>query len=248
VELTDKVAIVTGAGGAGVGGLGVVYAQALASQGADLIVADIDGGAARSIAETLVADGHRAIGVKADVTVEADIEAMVAAATEAFGGVDILVNNAGLARGKWSEAVTLSADEWMHILAVNTAAPALCARACRESMSQRGGGCIVNQASMAAYTEAGAYSVSKLALVSLTKVLAAELAGDNIRVNAIAPGMMTAKLPPDHVQRILDTQLIRRLGTPEDLIGALLYFCSSSSSFVTAQTLIVDGGSVRGRV
>jgi NAD(P)-dependent dehydrogenase (short-subunit alcohol dehydrogenase family) len=248
VGLKDKVAIVTGAGGAGVGGLGVVYSHALASEGAHLVVADIDGDAARSIAAKLVADGHSAIGVRVDVTVQDDLEGMVVAATEAFGGVDILVNNAGLARGKWGEAVTLSADEWMQILAVNTAAPALCAQACRESMAGRGGGCIVNQASMGAYIDAGAYSVSKLALVGLTKVLAAELAEDNIRVNAIAPGMMTAKFAPDQVQRILDTQLIHRLGTPEDLVGALLYFCSPSSSFVTAQTLIIDGGSVRGHV
>ncbi len=248
MELEGKVAIVTGAGGAGVGGLGVVYAEALAREGAQVVIADIDEGAAVSTASRLVASNLSAVGVRTDVADEGDIAAMVSTAEEAFGGVDILVNNAGLARGKWSQGVTLDAAEWTEILSVNTIGPALCARACRHSMAARGGGCIVNQASMGAYLESGAYAVSKLALVGLTKVLAAELADDNIRVNAIAPGMMTASLPSELVERTLATQKIHRLGAPEDLIGALLFFCTSRSSFVTGQTLLVDGGSVRGHV
>jgi NAD(P)-dependent dehydrogenase (short-subunit alcohol dehydrogenase family) len=248
MELEEKVAIVTGAGGAGVGGLGVVYAEALAEAGAAVVVSDIDGDAAVRVANDLVTRGHRAIGVRADVASESDVIDMVAAAVDAFGGVDILVNNAGLARGKWSEGLELSAEDWMTILAVNTLAPLLCARACRASMVARGGGVVINQTSNAAYGEYGAYSVTKLALIGITNILSAELGADNIRVNAIAPGVMTAKIPPELLAQQLALQKIRRQGNPRDLIGALLFLCSDRSSFVTGQTILVDGGSIHGHV
>lgn len=245
MRLKGKVAIVTGAGGAGVGGLGVVYARALASEGAAVVVSDIDGEAAVRTAESIASTGAQAIGVRCDVTSDEDINAMVKTADDAFGGVDILVNNAGLARGKWSEALILSADEWMEIMAVNTVAPIMCAKACAESMRGRGGGVIVNQSSNGAWIDAGAYTVSKLALNGVTKVLADELSADNIRVNGIAPGVMTAKLPEDQVQRLLARQTIRRPGQPEDLVGLLLYLCSDDSSFMNGQTVVIDGGMAR---
>ncbi|MCY3633609.1 MAG: SDR family oxidoreductase [bacterium] len=245
MRLEGKVAIVTGAGGAGVGGLGVVYARALASEGAAVVVSDVDGEAAKRIAETIADTGARAIGVHCDVTSPDDIDAMVQAADDEFGGIDILVNNAGLARGKWSEALILSADEWMEILAVNTVAPIMCAKACAESMRGRGGGVIVNQSSNGAWIDAGAYTVSKLALNGVTKVLADEFSGDNIRVNGIAPGVMTAKLPEEQVQRLLARQTVRRPGQPEDLVGLLVYLCSDESSFINGQTVVIDGGMAR---
>lgn len=245
MRLEGKVAIVTGAGGAGVGGLGVVYARALASEGAAVVVSDIDGEAAARTAESIASTGAQAIGVRCDVTSDEDINAMVKTADGAFGGVDILVNNAGLARGKWSEALILSANEWMEILAVNTVAPIMCAKACAESMRGRGGGVIVNQSSNGAWIDAGAYTVSKLALNGVTKVLADEFSNDNIRVNGIAPGVMTAKLPEDQVQRLLARQTIRRPGQPEDLVGLLLYLCSDESSFMNGQTVVIDGGMAR---
>lgn len=245
MRLEGKVAIVTGAGGAGVGGLGVVYARALASEGAAVVVSDIDGEAAVRTAESIASTGAQAIGVRCDVTSDEDIKAMVKTSDDAFGGVDILVNNAGLARGKWSEALILSADEWMEILAVNTVAPIMCAKACAESMRGRGGGVIVNQSSNGALIDAGAYTVSKLALNGVTKVLADEFSSDNIRVNGIAPGVMTAKLPEDQVQRLLARQTIRRPGQPEDLVGLLLYLCSDDSSFMNGQTVVIDGGMAR---
>ncbi|WP_419851121.1 SDR family NAD(P)-dependent oxidoreductase [Candidatus Poriferisocius sp.] len=245
MRLEGKVAIVTGAGGAGVGGLGVVYARALASEGAAVVVSDIDGEAAVRTAESIASTGAQAVGVRCDVTSDEGINAMVKTADDAFGGVDILVNNAGLARGKWSEALILSADEWMEIMAVNTVAPIMCAKACAESMRGRGGGVIVNQSSNGALIDAGAYTVSKLALNGVTKVLADELSADNIRVNGIAPGVMTAKLPEDQVQRLLARQTIRRPGQPEDLVGLLLYLCSDESSFMNGQTVVIDGGMAR---
>ena len=245
MRLEGKVAIVTGAGGAGVGGLGVVYAQALAAKGAAVVVADIDGEAAVRTAESIASTGAQSIGVRCDVTSGDDIDAMVRSAVDAFGGVDILVNNAGLARGKWSEALILSAEEWMEILAVNTVAPIMCAKACRATMSGRGGGVIVNQSSNGAFIDAGAYTVSKLALNGVTKVLADEFSDDNIRVNGIAPGVMTAKLPQEQVERLLARQTIRRPGQPQDLVGLLVFLCSDESSFMNGQTVVIDGGMAR---
>ncbi len=245
MRLEGKVAIVTGAGGAGVGGLGVVYARALASEGVAVVVSDIDGEAAVRTAESIASTGAQAIGVRCDVTSDEDINAMVKTADDAFGGVDILVNNAGLARGKWSEALILSADEWMEILAVNTVAPIMCAKACAESMRSRGGGVVVNQSSNGALIDAGAYTVSKLALNGVTKVLADEFSSDNIRVNGIAPGVMTARLPEEQVRRLLARQTVRRPGHPEDLVGLLLYLCSEESSFMNGQTVVIDGGMAR---
>ncbi|MCB0997166.1 MAG: SDR family oxidoreductase [Acidimicrobiales bacterium] len=247
-ELDGKIAIVTGAGGAGVGGLGVVYARALATAGATVVVNDLDGDAARAIAAELEADGHRALGIGADVADEAEVLQMVATTVDAFGGVDILVNNAGLARDKWSLGLDLSTEDWMRILAVNTLAPLVCARACRPHMVARGGGVIVNQTSSAAYMEVGAYSVTKLALVGITNVLSTELGSDNIRVNAIAPGVMTAKIPPELLAEQLALQKLSRQGRPEDLVGGLLYLCSDRSSFMTGQTLLIDGGVIHGHV
>jgi 3-oxoacyl-[acyl-carrier protein] reductase len=245
MKLAGKVAIVTGAGGAGVGGLGVTYVHALAANGASVVVSDVDGDAAARTAADIVAAGGTAIGVRCDVTSDDDIDAMVAAANQAFGGVDILVNNAGLARGKWNEMTTLGRDDWRFIMDVNTIAPVRCAAAVRSSMRARGGGCIVNQSSNGSQMEAGAYTVSKYAIDAVTRVLAAELADDNIRVNGIAPGMMTAKMPPAQVQSLLARQTVRRQGRPEDLVGALLYLCSDESSFVNGQTITVDGGMAR---
>jgi NAD(P)-dependent dehydrogenase (short-subunit alcohol dehydrogenase family) len=247
MELDGKVAVVTGAGGAGVGGLGVTYARALADAGAAVLVADIEGDAARRVADDISASGASASSVACDVTRDDEVEAMVAAARRELGGVDILVNNAGLARGRWNETSTLSTEDWLHILAVNTVAPIACARACRPVMRERGGGVIVNQSSSGARVEAGAYSVSKLALEKVTQLLAAEYADDNIRVNAIAPGMMTAQLPEEQVRILLASQTVKRQGRPDDLIGALLYLCSDRSSFMNGQTLVVDGGMSRGR-
>ncbi|WP_327176324.1 SDR family NAD(P)-dependent oxidoreductase [Mycolicibacterium setense] len=229
-------------------GLGVVFAGALASAGAAVVVSDIDGEAAQAVADGLVTNGGRAIGCRVDVTRDEDARAMVDLAKREFGGVDILVNNAGLARGRWSLGIELSTDEWNQIFAVNVVGAVVCARACRESMTSRGGGVVVNLTSMGAYRESGAYSVSKAALASLNNLLAAELGPDNIRVNAIAPGMMTAKLPPEQVERVVSGQKLQRQGSPADLVGALLYLCSDSSSFMTGSTIRVDGGMIRGHI
>lgn len=241
IDLGGKVALITGAGS----GLGRALAQGLAEAGATVELTDLDGELARAAASEIAATG-RVYGGALDVGDDERIQMVVDEVASRHGGIDILVNNAGLARGRWQACSELEMDEWLQIMRINLAAPARLARACRRHMKARGGGVIVNQSSMGAYAAlASSYSVSKLAISGLTVALAEEFAADNIRVNGIAPGMMSGRLPPEAVEAVVAKQLIARRGQAEDLVGALLYLCSDLSSFVTGQTLIVDGGVTR---
>jgi 3-oxoacyl-[acyl-carrier protein] reductase len=237
-----KSVIVTGAGN----GIGFAYAQAFASEGAAVTIVDIDTAAAEAAARLV--DGSQAIG--ADVADEASVAAMVAAAIDRFGGVDVLVNNAGLHMGQYNLTSTLPLADWRRLFDVNVFGCVLCARYCREPMIARGGGVIVNQSSNSSYLGVGAYSISKLALNGLTLSLAQEFASDSIRVVGIAPGMVGSdavltRLEDVHKQAVLGGQLIKRWGQLEDLVGMVLLLCSSEASFVTGQTVTVDGGFVR---
>jgi len=243
MTLNGKIALVTGAGS----NLGKIYATALAGEGADVAVGDLDGALAQETAAEISAQtGRRVIGFEMDMEREDHIEAGVQATLDEFGGVDILVNNAGLARGRWNLLSELTTDEWRKIMFVNVIAPVIAARLVRPSMASRGGGVIINQSSTAGYSGlTGSYGVSKLAISGLTVALATEFAGDSIRVNGIAPGMMNGRVPQEQIDRMVDMQLLKRRGTPEDLIGVLLFLATDASSFMTGQTVIVDGGPSR---
>ena len=246
--LSGKAAIVTGGGA----GLGRTYARGLAAEGVAIAVTDLDTASAKSVVSEIETAGGRAIAVELDVTDEEAADRAVITTESEFGRLDILVNNAGwrpIPAGHHYDDIPndiQNADQWRRIFDVNVMGSLICARAVRAAMARQGGGTIVNATSMAAFQKpAGAYGVSKLACAGLTTSLAAELAPDNIRVNGIAPGVMTHRLNNEDVSRmILEGQLIKRKGTPEDLIGALIYFCSDMSGFVTGVNLLVDGGSV----
>lgn len=241
-RFTGKSVIVTGAGA----GIGLGYAQAFAAEGASVTIADIDGEAARTAAAGLAG----ALAVTVDVADEPSVAAMVASCIDRFGGVDVLVNNAGLHLGDYNECVALPLEKWRRLFDVNVFAPVLCARHCRASMAARGGGVVLNQSSNSSYLGVGAYSISKLALNGITMSLARELAGDNIRVVGIAPGMIASdavleRLPEVHRKTMLDGQMVKRFGAIEDLVGMALLLCSDAAAFMTAQTVVVDGGFVR---
>jgi 3-oxoacyl-[acyl-carrier protein] reductase len=241
---TGKVVIVTG----GANGLGRAYGEGFAAEGGLVVLADIDGRAANEAAAAIVADGGRAVAVEVDVADEDSVAAMASRALDVFGGIDVLVNNAGLHLGKYNECSTLPVDDWRRIFDVNVLGPVLCARECRASMAARGGGVILNQASVAAWVaRAGSYGATKLALTSVTMSLATEFAPDKIRVIAVAPGTFLSeavqhRLEPEHKAIVLEAQLTDELGAPSDLVPMVLFLCSDEARFANAATFTFDGG------
>lgn len=244
MRYTDKVVVITGAGN----GLGLAYAEGFAAEGAAVVLADIDGAAAATAAASIRASGGQALACTTDVADEHSVAAMASAAVDAFGGIDVLVNNAGLHLGKYNECVTLPVADWRAIFEVNVLGAVLCARECRAAMAARGGGVILNQASVAAWVNrSGAYGATKLALTSVTMSLATELASDRIRVLAIAPGAFLSdavveRLEPENKALVLAGQLTQELGTPPDLVPMVLFLCSHEARFANATTYAFDGG------
>ncbi len=245
-DFRGKVAIVTGSAG----GIGQVYAEALARSRASVVVADIDTAGAERVAEGIEAAGGKAEPVHVDVADPASAAAMADAATVRFGGVDLLVNNAAIF-GKMQLDLLLTVD-WEYLtrfLSVNMLGALNGVRACFPSMKARGGGAIVNQSSTAAYLYAGFYGLAKAGVNSLTQQLAHELAGSNIRINAIAPGPIETEaartVVPDALLRpILSSLAIKREGQPSDLVGMCQFLLSDEASWITGHVFNVDGGQV----
>jgi NAD(P)-dependent dehydrogenase (short-subunit alcohol dehydrogenase family) len=245
VRLSDRVAIVTG----GARHIGAAYCRKLASEGAAVIVADILDGEA--VANEIRAAGGKALGLKVDVSSEADTHRMAEEAVKAFGRIDILVNNAAIfiniQRHPFYE---ITAAEWDRVSAVNIKGPFLCAKAVFPQMKQQKSGKIINISSSTAYWGTPNflhYVASKAALIGMTRSLAQETGEFGICVNAIAPGLVEHEgqnAPKALTELQLKQRSIKRLQTPDDLIGTLVFLCSSDSDFMTGQTIVVDGGSV----
>ncbi|MER5756831.1 SDR family oxidoreductase [Streptomyces sp. NPDC002088] len=243
-EYQGKVALITGSGR----GLGRAFGAALAARGAHVVLADVDGAAVVSAAAEFTARGGSATGTACDVSDEDGVAAMVGETVERHGGIDILVNNAGLHAADYYQPFTrLGLTKIRRLFDVNVMGVVICSLAAKEAMSGRDGATIVNISSSAAYANRNAYAVSKLAVRGLTMSFAREFADDGIRVNAIAPGLIftdtiRAELPDTEVERALREQVLRREGTEQDIVEALLYLTSSKASFLTGETLRVTGG------
>jgi NAD(P)-dependent dehydrogenase (short-subunit alcohol dehydrogenase family) len=245
-RFTDRVAVVTGAAQ----GIGEAYAKALGTEGAKVVVADINADGAERVAAEIGQAGGVAVAVGVDVSDEASTLAMAAAATAAFGGIDHLVNNAALYAGMRVEPLlTVDLDYYRKMMSVNLDGVLLCTRACYGSMVDRGGGSIVNQSSIAAYRPSGYYSLSKAGLNSLTMSLASELSPHGVRVNAIAPGFIDTPatrgvIPEKMLDSMVKRTMLKRIGRPEDVVGTCLFLLSDDAAYVTGQVVLVDGGDV----
>jgi 3-oxoacyl-[acyl-carrier protein] reductase len=249
VSVAGKTAIVTGAAT----GIGAATATLLAARGARVLAAGLQPEALRETVAAIEAAGGEALAIEADVSDPEQIEAVAARAEEAFGGADILVNNAAIYRlGPWFEA---DATEWDAVFATNVRGYFLLARAVRPQMLDRGGGSIVNVASVTFYWgEAGlvSYVASKGAVIGFTRSLAREAGPEGIRVNAVAPGAFPTAATAIHADQealwegVLAAQSIKRRGEVEDVARAIAFFAGDDSGFVTGQTLLVDGGWMRG--
>jgi 3-oxoacyl-[acyl-carrier protein] reductase len=240
-----KTAIVTGAGQ----GIGEAYARALAAEGANVVVADIQTDPAAAVVKEIEQAGGNAIAVRVDVADQDSADAMVAATTEAYGGVDYLVNNAAIYGGMQIESLMkVDLEYYRHFMRVNMDGALHCTRAVVPSMGPRGGGAIVNQSSTAAWMPAGFYSIAKAGLNALTASLAHELGWQGIRVNALAPGPTDTQATRDvvggYVDSLVSTLAIKRLGQPTDLVGAVLFMLSDDASWMTGQIMAVDGGQI----
>ena len=243
MRFQDKVVVVTGAAQ----GIGEAYAKALGAEGAAVVVADLNTESGERVAKEIEAAGGRAMFVRTDVSSHESAAAMVEAVVAEHGGIDGLVNNAAIyGEMQFDLLISVDWDYYRRFMSVNMDGALVMTRAVYPSMQQRGGGSIVNQSSTAAYLYSGFYGLAKVGVNGLTQQLAHELGGLRIRVNAIAPGptdtAATRTQAGDAAKDLVKGLALKRMGQPEDMVGACLFLLSDESAWVTGQILAVDGG------
>ena len=243
MDFENKTAVVTGAGS----GIGRATAQTLAREGAHVIVADIDGASGEASAAAIRAQGHRATFMPVDMTDAASIEAFAAAAQSQCGPIDVLVNAAGW--GRTAPFVEGTPDFWARLVALNFVGPMTLAKALLPAMIERASGKIVNIASDAGRVGSlgeTVYAGAKGGLIAFTKSLARETARYQINVNCVCPGPTDTPLMAAVPEKVKDALIkaipFRRLGKPEEVADAVVFFASERARYITGQVLSVSGG------
>jgi len=247
LSLEGRNALVTG----GRSGIGKAVALCFAEAGADVAVCDceVQDGQLNAVAEEIRNIGKRSLGIQADVSLKAEVDSLFETVIREFGTLDILVNCAGIVGT--SSLLEMPVEEWDRVLAVDLKSIYLCGQAAGKLMAQQKSGCIVNIASglgLRGAMNRGAYCAAKSGVVNLTRVMALELAAYNIRVNAIAPGLIKTPLSwrrwkdPELLKQMEGKIPMGRMGEPGEVASAVLFLASDAASYITGQTLSVDGG------
>jgi 3-oxoacyl-[acyl-carrier protein] reductase len=246
IDLTDKIAVVTGAAQ----GIGKAVAKTLAQRGANVVVADLQVEKAEAVAQEITANtGNKAIAIQVDVADGESAKAMIDAASAEFGRVDILVNNAGVTRDNL--IMRMNESDFDLVININLKGAFNCSKAVIRKMMKQRSGRIINMTSVSGITgQAGQtnYSSSKAGLIGFTKALAKEVGSRGITVNAVAPGFietaLTVDLPEDIKEMGIKLTPMGRFGQPQDVANAVAFLASDEAAFITGEILKVDGGMV----
>jgi meso-butanediol dehydrogenase / (S,S)-butanediol dehydrogenase / diacetyl reductase len=258
MRLNDRVIMITG----GAQGLGEGIARRLAAEGGTIVIADMNGALAKSVADSLTAAGHRALAVAVDVAERTQVQAAIRTTVDTFGKLDVMFNNAGF--NKPLPFMDVDENNFNSIMRVNAWGVMVCTQeAARQMMAQGTGGKIINTASIAGrqgYAEFAPYCASKASVISLTQAGAREFAKHKITVNAFAPGVVVTPLWDGLEQDMIDKGVIQKKGEfidsfsssillgfpskPADLAGIAAFLASSDSDYITGQVIMSDGGMV----
>jgi len=248
-RLDSKVALVTG----GASGIGRATALTFAREGAKLVIADMNEEGGQQTVHLITEKGGEAIFVKTDVSKAVEVQALISKAVETYGRLDCAHNNAGIAGGVRALSADYPEERWHQVIAVNLTGVWLCMKYELAQMRSQGSGAIVNTASAAGLVGGrgmSAYVASKHGVVRLTKTAALEYAQQGIRVNCVCPGVIQTPMTkrglndPELRARLIASEPMGRVGTPEEVAEAVVWLCSDAASFVTGHTMTIDGGFV----
>ncbi len=247
-KLTDKVAIVTGARR----GMGRAHALALSLAGAFVVIADVSIDECKKVVEEIREKGGDAQAIECDISKKEDIDSLIEKTKEKYKGIDILVNNAGIV--DYKNFFDLTEEDWNRVIDINLKGTFLCTQAVSRVMKDQGGGAIVNIGSIAmgqsgiGFPNAVPYIASKGGIAGITEALAVDLAPYNIRVNAIAPGIIETSLidsikeKEEDMEKIIERIPLRRSGKAEEVSAAVVFLSSPASSYITGAIINIDGG------
>jgi NAD(P)-dependent dehydrogenase (short-subunit alcohol dehydrogenase family) len=250
ISFEEKVALVTGAGS----GLGLATVKAFAESGASVVLADWHEESVRSAAAELAAKGHKALAIRCDVSDDADVEAMVAKTVETFGRLDAAYNNAGV-QNALAETADATREDYDRVMGINLRGVWSCMKFELRQMRKQGTGVIVNCSSLGGLiggAERGTYHAAKHGVIGFTKSAALEYGSKGIRINDVCPGLiqtpmsdqMVAEGQGDALKAMERSIPMGRVGRPEEIANAVLWLCSDAASYVTGQSISVDGGFV----